>query len=93
MHLHYVQLLTTLCYILQQYFNLHNTFRKSILHRLGQLLKNYRRKLQEVYILPDKETPTTPNPMNKVPKKYTTIIEDLHWADFVTHTNSNAYMV
>lgn len=93
MHLHYVQLLTTLCHILQRYFDLDNTLRKSIMHRLGELLKNYRRKLRERYILPDKETPTTPKPTNEVPAKYKAIIEASHWAAFVTHTNSEKYKV
>jgi len=78
---------------LQRYFDIDETYRKSVMHRLGALLKNYRRKLREKYILPDKDTPDIPKPTNVVPEKYTAIIEPSDWHKFVDHTKTEAYMV
>ena len=92
-YLHYVQLLTSNLLILQRYFDIDDTYRKLIMQRLGALLKNYRRKLRERYILPDKDTPDIPKPTHLVPAKYTAILEASDWANFVEHTNSEAYKV
>ena len=60
------------------------------MNRLGKLLRNYRMKLREKYILPNLDTPSK---MNERPQKYSTIMTQEEWAAFVTYTASNEYKV
>ncbi|GJS25364.1 hypothetical protein Tco_0453996 [Tanacetum coccineum] len=50
------------------YFDVDLTVRKLVMNRLGQLLRNFRRKLRQTYILPNQDTPSK---LNEVPEKYT----------------------
>lgn len=52
------------------------TFKKVVMNRLGQLLRNYRMKLREKYILPNLDTPEK---MNERPEKYSTIMTQKQW--------------
>ncbi|GKF35244.1 hypothetical protein Tco_0108444, partial [Tanacetum coccineum] len=40
-----------------RYFDVDLTVRKLVMNRLGQLLRNFRRKLRQTYILPNQDTP------------------------------------
>lgn len=75
---------------LQRYFDVDVTFKKMIMNRLGQLLRNYRMKLREKYILPNLDTPSK---LNERPVKYSTIMTQEDWAEFVTYTTTEAYKV
>ena len=75
---------------LQKYFDVEVTFKKLIMNRLGQLLRNYRMKLREKYILPNLDTPLK---LNERPVKYSTIMTPEQWAEFVTYTTTEAYKV
>ncbi|GJU09228.1 hypothetical protein Tco_1125658 [Tanacetum coccineum] len=44
-----------------QYFDVDLTVRKLVMNRLGQLLRNFRRKLRQTYILPNQDTPSKLN--------------------------------
>ncbi|GKC61211.1 hypothetical protein Tco_1088809, partial [Tanacetum coccineum] len=58
------------------YFDVHLTVRKLVMSRLGQLLRNFRRKLRQTYILPNQDTPSK---LNEVPAKYTTLLKAEDW--------------
>ena len=75
---------------MQKYFDVEVTFKKVIMNRLGQLLRNFRMKLRERYILPNLDTPSK---MNERPEKYTTIMSQEEWVEFVTYTSTEAYKV
>ncbi|GJX50422.1 hypothetical protein Tco_0277267 [Tanacetum coccineum] len=47
-----------------RYFDVDLTVRKLVMNRLGQLLRNFRRKLRQTYILPNQDTPSK---LNEVP--------------------------
>ncbi|GJR01113.1 ribonuclease H-like domain-containing protein [Tanacetum coccineum] len=49
-----------------RYFDVDLTVRKLVMNRLGQLLRNFRRKLRQTYILPNQDTPSK---LNEVPAK------------------------
>ncbi|GJY29869.1 hypothetical protein Tco_0405636 [Tanacetum coccineum] len=53
-----------------RYFDVDLTVRKLVMNRLGQLLRNFRRKLRQTYILPNQDTPSK---LNEVPAKYSII--------------------
>ncbi|GJZ12547.1 hypothetical protein Tco_0547777 [Tanacetum coccineum] len=55
-----------------RYFDVDLTVRKLVMNRLGQLLRNFRRKLRQTYILPNQDTPSK---LNEVPTKYTAILK------------------
>lgn len=75
---------------MQRYFDVDVTFKKVVMNRLGQLLRNYRMKLREKYILPNLDTPEK---MNERPEKYSTIVTQEQWVEFVTYTTTNEYKV
>jgi hypothetical protein len=50
------------------------------MNRLGQLLRNFIRKLAQNYILPNQNTPSK---LNEVPAKYSAIIKAEDWINFV----------
>ncbi|KAL8240368.1 hypothetical protein R6Q59_013723 [Mikania micrantha] len=58
------------------------------MHRLGELLRNFRRKLRQTYILPNQNTPSK---LNEVPKKYSAIVKESEWVAFVNHTSTEEY--
>ncbi|GJW50598.1 hypothetical protein Tco_0091949 [Tanacetum coccineum] len=59
-----------------RYFDVDLTVRKLVMNRLGQLLRNFRRKLRQTYILPNQDTPSK---LNEVPAKYTAILKAEDW--------------
>jgi hypothetical protein len=75
---------------LQKYFDVEVTYKKAIMKRLGQLLRNYRMKLNQKYIVPNQETPSK---LNERLEKYSKIMTPEEWAGFVTHTNTDEYKV
>ncbi|GJY35989.1 hypothetical protein Tco_0421367, partial [Tanacetum coccineum] len=64
--------------------------RKLVMNRLGQLLRNFRRKLRQTYILPNQDTPSK---LNEVPAKYTAILKSEDWVNFVNYTTTKEYKV
>ena len=58
--------------------------------RLGGLLRNFRMKLRQTYILHNLNTPSK---LNEVPAMYSAIVEQSEWVDFVTYTTSKEYQV
>ena len=58
--------------------------------RLGKLLRNFRRKLTQKYILPNLETPSK---LNEAPTNYKTIIKADDWVNFVNYTASEEFKV
>ncbi|GJV76260.1 transposase, Ptta/En/Spm, transposase, Tnp1/En/Spm-like protein [Tanacetum coccineum] len=61
-----------------------------VMNRLGQLLRNFRRKLRQTYILPNQDTPSK---LNEVPAKYTAILKAEDWVNFVNYTATEEYKV
>ncbi|GJZ17913.1 hypothetical protein Tco_0554036 [Tanacetum coccineum] len=49
-----------------RYFDVDLTVRKLVMNRLGQLLRNFRRKLRQTYILPNQDTPSKLNEVHFV---------------------------
>lgn len=76
--------------ILQRYFDVEDTYRKSIMNRLGAHLRNFRRKLREKYILPNKDTPSK---LTEVPFKYSAIVKAPEWGAFVQYTSTENYLI
>ncbi|GJS08020.1 ribonuclease H-like domain, reverse transcriptase, RNA-dependent DNA polymerase [Tanacetum coccineum] len=72
----------------QRYFDVDSTARGLVMHRLGQLLRNFRMKLREKYILPNLDTPSK---LNELPKNYSAIVNAEEWAAFVNYTATDAY--
>ncbi|GJX51125.1 hypothetical protein Tco_0277970 [Tanacetum coccineum] len=52
-----------------RYFDVDLTVRKLVMNRLGQLLRNFRRKLRQTYILPNQDTPSKLNEVSARVKK------------------------
>ena len=77
--------------ILQRYFDVDETFKKLIMHRLGGHLRNFSRKLRERYILPNQITPSQLN--IERPAKYSAIVEASDWEAFVNFTSTESYQV
>ncbi|GJS29939.1 transposase, Ptta/En/Spm, transposase, Tnp1/En/Spm-like protein [Tanacetum coccineum] len=73
-----------------RYFDVDLTVRKLVMNRLGQLLRNFRRKLRQTYILPNQDTPSK---LNEVPAKYTAILKAEDWVNFVNYTATEEYKV
>ncbi|GJV61340.1 transposase, Ptta/En/Spm, transposase, Tnp1/En/Spm-like protein [Tanacetum coccineum] len=74
----------------ERYFDVDLTVRKLVMNRLGQLLRNFRRKLRQTYILPNQDTPSK---LNEVPAKYTAILKAEDWVNFVNYTATEEYKV
>ncbi|GJR52634.1 hypothetical protein Tco_1403155 [Tanacetum coccineum] len=74
----------------KRYFDVNLTVRKLVMNRLGQLLKNFRRKLRQTYILPNQDTPSK---LNEVPVKYSAILKAEDWVNFVTYTATEEYKI
>ncbi|GJV01251.1 retrovirus-related pol polyprotein from transposon TNT 1-94 [Tanacetum coccineum] len=73
-----------------RYFDVDLTVRKLVMNRLGQLLRNFRRKLRQTYILPNQDTPSK---LNEVPTKYTAILKAEDWVNFVNYMATEEYKV
>ncbi|GJY20460.1 transposase, Ptta/En/Spm, transposase, Tnp1/En/Spm-like protein [Tanacetum coccineum] len=73
-----------------RYFDVDLTVRKLVMNRLGQLLRNFRRKLRQTYILPNQDTPSK---LNDVPVKYSAILKAEDWVNFVNYTATEEYKV
>ncbi|GKD52054.1 transposase, Ptta/En/Spm, transposase, Tnp1/En/Spm-like protein, partial [Tanacetum coccineum] len=73
-----------------RYFDVDLTVRKLVMNRLGQLLRNFKRKLRQIYILPNKNTLSK---LNEVPAKYSAILQVEEWVNFVKYTTTEEYKV
>ncbi|GJV38646.1 reverse transcriptase domain-containing protein [Tanacetum coccineum] len=73
-----------------RYFDVDLTVRKLVMNRLGQLLRNFRRKLRQTYILPNQNTLSK---LNEVPVKYSAILQAEEWVNFVKYTATEEYKV
>nr|GEZ08715.1 hypothetical protein [Tanacetum cinerariifolium] len=71
-----------------RYFDVDLTVRKLVMHHLGKLLRNFRMKLREKYILPNLNTPSK---LNELPAKYSAIVKAKKWFDFVNYMTTDAY--
>nr|GEV41878.1 hypothetical protein [Tanacetum cinerariifolium] len=60
------------------------------MHRLGKLLRNFRMKLREKYILPNLNTPSK---LNELLAKYSAIVKSEEWVEFVNYTTTDAYKI
>ncbi|GKC92200.1 hypothetical protein Tco_1157642 [Tanacetum coccineum] len=65
-------------------------FRKLVMNRLGQLLRNFRRKLRQTFILPNQNTLSK---LNEVPTKYSAILQAKEWVNFVKYSATEEYKV
>ncbi|GJV08964.1 transposase, Ptta/En/Spm, transposase, Tnp1/En/Spm-like protein [Tanacetum coccineum] len=74
----------------ERYFDVDLTVRKLVMNRLGQLLRNFRRKLRQTYILPNQNTLSN---LNEVPVKYSAILQAEEWVNFVKYTATEEYKV
>ncbi|GJR64205.1 hypothetical protein Tco_0010270 [Tanacetum coccineum] len=74
--------------ITQRYFDVDLTVKKLVMHRLGKLLRNFKMKLREKYILPNLNTPSK---LNELPAKYSAIVKAEEWVEFVNYTTTDAY--
>ncbi|GJS34634.1 putative transposase, Ptta/En/Spm, plant [Tanacetum coccineum] len=72
----------------RRYFDVDLTVRNLVMHRLGKLLRNFRMKLREKYILPNLNTPSK---LNELPAKYSAIVKAEEWVEFVNYTTTDAY--
>ncbi|GJR50369.1 hypothetical protein Tco_1400890 [Tanacetum coccineum] len=75
---------------IKQYFDVDLTVKKLVMHRLGKLLRNFRMKLREKYILPNLNTPSK---LNELPAKYSAIVKAEEWVEFVNYTTTDAYKI
>ncbi|GJW79888.1 transposase, Ptta/En/Spm, transposase, Tnp1/En/Spm-like protein [Tanacetum coccineum] len=73
-----------------RYFDVDLTVKKLVMNRLGQLLRNFRRKLRQTYILPNQNTLSK---LNEVPAKYSAILQAEEWVNFVKYTTTEEYKV
>ncbi|GJW07068.1 putative reverse transcriptase domain-containing protein [Tanacetum coccineum] len=71
-----------------RYFDVDLTVKNLVMHRLGKLLRNFRMKLRETYILPKLNTPSK---LNELPAKYSAIVKAEEWVEFVNYTTTDAY--
>nr|GEV41875.1 hypothetical protein [Tanacetum cinerariifolium] len=71
-----------------RYFDVDLTVRKLVMHRLRKLLRNFRMKLREKYILPNLNTPSK---LNELLTKYSAIMKVEEWVEFVNYTTTDAY--
>ncbi|GKB26554.1 hypothetical protein Tco_0865955 [Tanacetum coccineum] len=71
-----------------RYFDVDLTFRKLVMNRLGQLLRNFRMKLRQTYILPNQNTLSK---LDEVPAKYSAILKAEEWVNFVKYTTTKEY--
>ncbi|GKA21803.1 transposase, Ptta/En/Spm, transposase, Tnp1/En/Spm-like protein, partial [Tanacetum coccineum] len=74
----------------KRYFDVDLTVRKLVMNRLGQLLRNFIRKLRQTYILPNQNTLSK---LNEVPAKYSAILQAKEWVNFVKYTATEEYKV
>ncbi|GJY81942.1 transposase, Ptta/En/Spm, transposase, Tnp1/En/Spm-like protein [Tanacetum coccineum] len=74
----------------KRYFDVDLTVRKLVMNRLGQLLRSFRRKLRQTYILPNQNTLSK---LNEVPTKYSAILKAEEWVNFVKYTATDEYKV
>nr|GEW80653.1 hypothetical protein [Tanacetum cinerariifolium] len=77
-------------YFNERYFDVDLTVRKLVMNRLGQLLRNFRRKLRQTYILPNQNTLSK---LNEVLAKYSAILQAEEWVNFVKYKATEEYKV
>ncbi|GJY91463.1 reverse transcriptase domain-containing protein [Tanacetum coccineum] len=71
-----------------RYFDVDLTIRKLVMNRLGHLLRNFRRKLRQTYILSNQNTLSI---LNGVPGMYSAILKAEEWVNFVKYTTTKEY--
>ncbi|GJY49912.1 hypothetical protein Tco_0439868 [Tanacetum coccineum] len=74
----------------RRYFDVDLTVKKLVMNHLGQLLRNFRKKLRQTYILPNQNTLSK---LNEVPAKYSEILQAEEWVNFVKYTATEEYKV
>ncbi|GJZ48618.1 hypothetical protein Tco_0602450, partial [Tanacetum coccineum] len=74
----------------KRYFDVDLTFRKLVMNHLGQILRNFRMKLRQTYILPNQNTLSK---LDEVPAKYSEILKAEEWVNFVEYTTTKEYQV
>ncbi|GKA04254.1 hypothetical protein Tco_0677035 [Tanacetum coccineum] len=62
--------------------------RKAVMIRLGYILRSFRRKLRQTYILPNQDIPLK---LNEVPTKYSVILKAKDWVNFVNYMATEEY--
>nr|GFB10247.1 hypothetical protein [Tanacetum cinerariifolium] len=67
-------------------FDVDLTVIKLVIQHLGQLLRNFRMKLREKYILPNLNTPSKLNELS-------VIMKAKEWVEFINYTTIDAYKV
>nr|GFA63103.1 hypothetical protein [Tanacetum cinerariifolium] len=73
-----------------RYFDFDLTVKKLVMNRLGQLLRNFKMKLRQTYILPNQNKLSK---LNEVPEKYSAILQAKEWVNFVKYTANEEYKV
>lgn len=76
--------------MLQRFYDVEACRRRFIMNRLGQLLRNFRRKVFVGYILPNQGNPKK---LEKIPRTYRTMVEQTDWDNFVAYTQSDEFKV
>ncbi|GKE10824.1 hypothetical protein Tco_1414375, partial [Tanacetum coccineum] len=74
----------------KRYFDVDLTVQKLVMNHLGQLLRNFKRKLRQTYILPNQNTLSK---LNEVPAKYSVIVKAKEWVNFVKYTTTKEYKI
>ncbi|KAJ0476881.1 putative transposase, Ptta/En/Spm, plant [Helianthus annuus] len=62
--------------------------RRFVMTRLGDLLRNFRRKVYAGYIVPNLGKPKK---LARIPKRYRSMVEQTDWDKFVTYTQSDEF--
>nr|GEU36203.1 hypothetical protein [Tanacetum cinerariifolium] len=74
----------------KRYFGVDLTVKKLVMNRLGQLLRNFKRKSRQTYILPNQNTLSK---LNEVSAKYSAILQAEEWVNFVKYMDNEEYKV
>ncbi|KAL6566736.1 hypothetical protein OROMI_015140 [Orobanche minor] len=70
------------------FFDIEFCRRKFVMTRLGGLLRNFRRKMYAGFIQPNLKKPAK---LAKVPRQYSTLVEQADWDRFVAHTQTDKF--
>ncbi|KAK9065078.1 hypothetical protein SSX86_016461 [Deinandra increscens subsp. villosa] len=75
--------------LITRYYEVDEGRRKYVMNHLGMLLRSFRNKLYEKYILPNLGKPKK---LAKIPRRYRTILRNQQdWDNFVAYTQSDQY--
>nr|GEX78467.1 hypothetical protein [Tanacetum cinerariifolium] len=70
-----------------RYFDVDLKVKKLVMYSLGKLLRSFRMKLREKYILPNLNTPSK---LNELPTKYSAIVKAEEWVEFIENKEIEA---